>query len=61
MSSAGAISLPAALPVALATMEGARAESALVLEGEQLVGLLRVADIARAVRARAGRPPSAPA
>lgn len=47
------------LPVALATMEGARVESALVLEGERLVGLLRVADIARAVRARAGRPPSA--
>lgn len=47
------------LPVALATMEGAHVESALVLEGERLVGLLRVADIARALRARAGHPPSA--
>ncbi len=46
------------LPVALATMEGAKAESALVLEGEQLVGLLRVADIARALRARADANPA---
>ena len=48
------------LPAALAAMQGSRIESALVLDGERLVGLLRVADIARALR-RAGRPPSAPA
>ena len=46
------------LPAALATMQGAQVESALVLEGERLVGLLRVADIARALSARSGANPA---
>ncbi len=46
------------LAAALSAFEGARVESALVLDGERLVGLLRVADIAAALQARAVRAPS---
>jgi Zn-dependent protease/CBS domain-containing protein len=38
------------IPAALAALEGAEPQSALVLDGERLVGLLSVSDIARALR-----------
>lgn len=44
------------LPAALAALEGTDLQSALVLDGERLVGLLSVADIARALRMGAGAP-----
>ena len=44
------------LPVALAALEGTELESALVLEDDRLVGLISVADVARALRTAAGAP-----
>jgi CBS domain-containing protein len=41
---------------ALAALEGTELQSALVLDGERLVGLLSAADIARALRIGAGAP-----
>lgn len=38
------------LPAALAALEGTELESALVLEGDRLVGLISVADVARALQ-----------
>ena len=46
------------LPAALAALEGSDLRSALVLEGERLVGLLSVADVARALRPGSGDAPS---
>jgi Zn-dependent protease len=53
------LSVDDGIPAALAALEGTELESALVLEGERLVGLLSTADIARALRARAGAGASA--
>lgn len=46
------------LASALAALQAAPVQSALVLEGESLAGLLRITDIEDALRARAGRTPS---
>ncbi len=42
------------LPAALAALEGTELESALVLDGDRLLGLISVADVARALRAATG-------
>lgn len=52
-SHAPALAADDPLPAALAALEGTELESALVLDGDRLVGLLSVADVARALRAAA--------